>query len=227
MKTGTALVMAGLLLFVLPLQALADSGTWSGSVNGAAASVYGAPGGTPIGQLDSGAHVSVTNWEYGPALTSDNYTWAQLDSGGFVHSSALRHAPLSSPPPPPQIISSAHWADVNLTQQTVALYDGETAVRVGLMSSGRPGPDTESHPGIWPILRRVADERMRGDGYDISGVLFTQYFTTDAEALHLNYWLSDDERGIPRSHGCIGLTYSDAEFAWQFLDVGSLVYVHA
>jgi len=67
---------------------------------------------------------------------------------------------------------------------------------------------------------------MRGDGYDVSGVLFTQYFTPDAEAIHLNYWLTDEERGIPRSHGCIGLAYADAEFAWRFLDVGAMVSVH-
>jgi hypothetical protein len=94
------------------------------------------------------------------------------------------------------------------------------------MNSGRPGGDTDTHSGLWPIQRRVADETMRGDGYDISGVLFTQYFTDDNEAVHLNYWLSDDERGIPRSHGCIGLAYADAAVAWRFLDVGSLVYVH-
>jgi hypothetical protein len=67
---------------------------------------------------------------------------------------------------------------------------------------------------------------MRGDGYDITGILFTQYFTADAEAIHLNYWLADEERGIPRSHGCIGLAYDAAAFAWSFLDVGGQVLVH-
>jgi hypothetical protein len=124
-------------------------------------------------------------------------------------------------------VSANHWADANLTEQILTLYDGATPVHMSLMNSGRPGPDTESQPGVWAISRRVADETMRGEGYDLAGVLFTQYFTNDAEAIHLNYWLAEDERGIPRSHGCLGLAYGDAAFAWRFLDIGSPVYVHA
>lgn len=208
--------------------ACAASDMWTGSVGPSGANVYDAPGNTLLATLDSGARVTVANWVYGPPLTSDNYTWADIGGGRFVHSSALLHSALpDTPPPPPQIVSTGHWADANLTQQTLTLYDGDRPVHMSLMNSGRPGPETESHAGIWPILRRVADETMRGDGYNISGVLFTQYFTPDAEALHLNYWLSDDERGVPRSHGCLGLPYADAALAWRFLDVGSPVYVHA
>lgn len=228
MRALIAGLIASSLLYVAARQQVFAAGErWSGSVIAATANVYDAPGGRLIGSLDAGASVSVTNWLYGPALTSDNYTWADIGDGRFVHSSVLRHSPLSdAPPAPPQVVSDGHWADVNLTLQTLTLYDGGTPIHAALMNSGRPGIDTESHPGIWPVLRRVADERMRGDGYDISGVLFTQYFTTDAEAIHLNYWLDDAERGIPRSHGCIGLDYPDAALAWRFLDVGSLVYVH-
>jgi hypothetical protein len=161
-------------------------------------------------------------------LTADNYTWANIGDGRFVHSSLLRHSPLPSAPPPSSLtVSSGRWADANLTQQIMTLYDGGQPVRVALMNSGRPGADTESHEGVWPISSRVANETMRGPGFDIGGVLFTQYFTPDAEAIHLNYWLTDDERGMPRSHGCLGLAYDDAAFAWRFLDTGSLVFVHA
>ncbi|MBV8715213.1 MAG: L,D-transpeptidase [Chloroflexi bacterium] len=226
-----AVILSGFAAAVVQLAAYAPveaaPNQWNGSVSGAGAGVYAAPGGAQISSLDAGSQVVVSNWVYGPALTSDNYTWADLGDGRFVHSAALRHAPLpESPPAPPQIVSSGHWADANLTQQILTLYDGAVAVHMSLMNSGRPGPDTETHLGIWPIKRRVADETMRGDGYDIAGVLFTQYFTDDAEAIHLNYWLSDDERGMPRSHGCLGLPYADAALAWRFLDVGSLVYVH-
>jgi lipoprotein-anchoring transpeptidase ErfK/SrfK len=228
MKTLLAIVATGVLQLGWISAAYAESSSWTGSIDVPNAIVYDTPGGTPVTALSAGANVTVTTWVSGPQLTSDNYTWAELDTGRFVHSSTLKHAPLpASPPVPPRIVSSGHWADANLTQQILTLYDGSTPTRIALMSSGRPGADTESHPGIWPIQRRVADETMRGDGYDIAGVLYTQYFTDDNEAIHLNYWLADDERGIPRSHGCLGLTYADAAFAWRFLDVGSLVYVHA
>jgi hypothetical protein len=81
-------------------------------------------------------------------------------------------------------------------------------------------------PPAPPSIVSAGHWAMRGDGYDISGVLFTQYFTPDAEAIHLNYWLTDEERGIPRSHGCLGLAYDAAAFAWQFLSLESVVFVH-
>ena len=227
MRTIIAVVAACVLQLAGQARAWAAADPWVGSVNGPDATVYDAPGGTPIGSIGFGAQVSVTRWMYGPALTSDNNTWAQIATGGFVHSSLLKHSPLpASPPAPPQIISDNHWADANITQQVLTLYDGAIPVRMSLMNSGRPGTATQSHPGIWTVSRRVANETMRGDGYDIGGVLFTQYFTDDAEAIHLNYWLAEDERGIPRSHGCLGLAYDDAAFAWRFLDIGSPVYVH-
>jgi hypothetical protein len=203
------------------------SDAWSGSIRSHDALVYDAPGGTSIGSLAAATPVVVSAWHTGPALTTDNFTWADLGDGRFVHSSSLLHAPLRGvPPAPPSIVSAGHWADANLTQQIVTLYDGDRPVRSALMNSGRPGLWTESHEGIWPITSRVFNERMRGDGYDISGVVFTQYFTPDAEAIHLNYWLTDEERGIPRSHGCLGLAYDDAAFAWQFLSLDSVVFVH-
>jgi hypothetical protein len=228
MRRLVSLIAACALQLTWHTQAWAASDAWHGVINVQDAIVYAAPGGTPVGNLTSGQQITVTGWVLGPAVTTDNYTWAQIDSGGFVHSSALKHAPLpASPPTPPQIVSGGHWADANLTQQILTLYDGASPVHMALMNSGRPGQDTQSHPGTWSILRRVANETMRGDGYDIAGVLFTQYFTDDQEAIHLNYWLADDERGIPRSHGCLGLEYADAALAWRFLDVGSQVYVHA
>jgi len=57
--------------------------------------------------------------------------------------------------------------------------------------------------------------------------LFTQYVTGDMEAVQLNWRLTDAERVIPRSHGCLGLAYDDAAFAWDFLGGGSLVSVHS
>jgi hypothetical protein len=209
-------------------QAALASDPWTGSVRVDGAGVYDAPGGALMRTLQAGTGVTVSSWVYGPAATSDNYTWADIGGGQFVHSSQLVHTPLpGKPPSPPQVVASGPWADANLTQQILTLYDGDHPVRLSLMNSGRPGADYESHQGIFAITSRVANEEMVGPGYDIPNVLFTQYFTSDAEALHLNYWLTDQERGFPRSHGCLGLAYDDAAFAWRFLSIGSPVYVHA
>jgi hypothetical protein len=216
------------IVMMTPSAAFAAPDAWTGTVRTERAVVYASPGGSALGALDSGTSVTVSDWQEGPALTFDNFTWAHIGDGRFVHSSVLRHAPLASAPPhPPQVVSAGHWADANLTMQILTLYSGDQPVRQSLMSSGRPaGSATESHLGVWPIASRVANETMRGDGYNIIGVLFTQYFTSDSEAIHLNYWLTDDERGIPRSHGCLGVAYDDAHFAWDFLTIGSPVAVH-
>jgi L,D-transpeptidase catalytic domain len=214
--------LAALLMTFVTLQQ-----SWTGSVRIDGTPVYDAPGGAIISSLAVDTQVVVGEWRIGPALTTDNFTWAAIGDGRFVHSSSLRHAPVQSPPPPPRIVSTGHWADVNLTLQILTLYDADRPIHTSLMNAGRPGPATASHEGIWPIERRVFNERMRGEGYDISGVLFTQYFTDDGEAVHLNYWLDDDERGIPRSHGCLGLPYDDAALAWQFLTLESVVFVHS
>jgi hypothetical protein len=223
-----ALAAAALLYLASRGQAWAAPEQWTGAVRIDDAPMYDAPGGRPMGSLAAGTPVSVTSWVLGPEMTSDNFTWADIGGGRFVHASMLRHSPVpDSPSGPPHVLATGHWADADLTEQILTLYDGDRPVRMSLMNSGRPGPATESHQGVWQISRRVANETMQGSGYHIAGVLFTQYFTDDAEALHLNYWLTDDERGIPRSHGCLGLAYDDAAFAWRFLTVGSTVSVHA
>jgi lipoprotein-anchoring transpeptidase ErfK/SrfK len=227
MQMGLLSVLtAGLINLIASGSALAAPEAWTGFVRVDNATVYATPGGTPVATLPIGTPITVSSWAYGPALTDDNFTWASIGDHQFVHSSVLRHTPLADPPAGPAATRFAgHWADADLTQQTLTLYDGNEPVRTFLMNSGRPGAASETHEGVWTIISRVANETMIGPGYDVTGVLFTQYFTRDAEAIHLNYWLTDDERGIPRSHGCIGLAYADAEFAWQFLSAGAIVSV--
>ena len=223
---GLAVCLTILVGTAAPARAEGSSGTWTGEIRIDDARVYAGLGGPLLGTMPSGSPVQVQAWLPGPTLTSDNATWADIGDGRFVHSSVLRRAPVGAVPRPPQIVSAHHWADVNLTQQLLTLYDGPTPVRSTMMNAGRPGPDTATHSGVWPIFARVANETMVGADYYITNVLYTQYFTADGEAIHLNYWLNDDERGMPRSHGCVGLTYADASFAWEFLSLGSLVYVH-
>src|SRR5690349_8867717 len=147
-----ALIVGATLQLTVAPAADAAGDAWTGTVAQGGAVVYDAPGGSPVGSLDLGSQVSVNRWVYGPQLTSDNYTWADICGGRFVHSSVLRHAALpSSPPAPTRVISDGHWADANLTLQIFTMYDGSRPVHMSLMNSGRPGADTESHTGVWPI----------------------------------------------------------------------------
>ena len=60
-------------------------------------------------------------------------------------------------------------------------------------------------------------------GYYLKNVLFTQYFTSDGASIHYNYWSSN--WGYAGSHGCLGVAYNEAKFAWDWADVGTPVYV--
>ena len=87
---------------------------------------------------------------------------------------------------------------------------------------------------MFTILRRVANETMNSDtigiprfgpgGYYLTNVLFTQYFTGDGASLHYNYWSGN--WGYAGSHGCLGLTYGDSAFLWQWAHLGTPVVIH-
>jgi hypothetical protein len=89
--------------------------------------------------------------------------------------------------------------------------------------------------GIHRVLWRVPNETMTSErvyppiprdapgGYYLTGVLWTQYFTSDGASIHYNYWSSD--WGYAGSHGCLGIGYNEARFAWDWADIGTPVYV--
>jgi len=91
--------------------------------------------------------------------------------------------------------------------------------------------------GAHQVLWRVPNETMTSErvyppiprnapgGYYLTGVLWTQYFTSDGASIHYNYWSSN--WGYAGSHGCLGIGYNEAKFAWNWADVGTQVYVFA
>lgn len=91
--------------------------------------------------------------------------------------------------------------------------------------------------GVHHVLWRVPNETMTSErvyppiprgapgGYYLTGVLWTQYFTSDGASIHYNYWSSN--WGYAGSHGCLGVAYNEARFAWDWADVGTTVRVFA
>ena len=107
---------------------------------------------------------------------------------------------------------------------------GDQPYYTALVTTGKDHWETPL--GEFRILYRVYDETMTSasigaeDYYVLNHVLFTQYFTNQGNALHLNYWRPDSVFGHERtSHGCVGMRYADAEFLWNFVNVGSRVVV--
>jgi hypothetical protein len=146
----------------------------------------------------------------------DGDTWYRLDAGTFVYSERVRV--------PPRVQSGpGRWIDVDLNQPTiVTAYEDGKVVYSALALTGIGGWETP--PGTYRIQQRVANERMRGPGWDISNVLFTQYFTGEGHAIHYNYWSSNF--GYQGSRGCLGMNYDDSLWFWEWATVGTPVVIH-
>jgi lipoprotein-anchoring transpeptidase ErfK/SrfK len=125
--------------------------------------------------------------------------------------------------------------DVNLSTQTASVIEDGQVVYTAGVTTGRPGFRTPT--GTFSILYRVANETMDSSsigiprdspgGYYLTGVLYTQYFTSDGAALHYNYWSPASAfGGYPTSHGCVGMQLGPAQFFWNFASVGTPVTIH-
>lgn len=135
----------------------------------------------------------------------------ETDSGPLPRSS-LRIITLHSPPA--SIPVGAKWILVDLAQQTLTAYEGETAVYATLISSGKDYKESQTHAGLYEVEHKMATSDMHGESdepYDVDRVPYALYFNKN-EALHGTYW--HDRFGTRASHGCINLAFADAR--WLF-----------
>jgi len=132
-------------------------------------------------------------------------------------------APTVAPYVAPQIASSdgEHWIDVDLSQQRLYAYSGDSVVNSFLVSTGVwQTPTVTGKYKIWVKLR-YSD--MSGPGYYLPDVPYVMYFYKDY-GLHGTYW--HNNFGNPMSHGCVNLSIPDAEWVYNFTSVGTVVNVH-
>jgi LysM repeat protein len=115
----------------------------------------------------------------------------------------------------------AKWIDVDLSSQTVRAYQGNTAIRAMVVSTGIARYPTP--PGRFKIYAKYPSVHMSGPGYSLPGVPHTMFFYR-GYALHGTYWHSNF--GTPMSHGCINLTRSDAAWLYSWAPVGTPVVIH-
>jgi hypothetical protein len=156
---------------------------------------------------------------------------------GYVHNSVIRLPRLRYTPKAPDRADGhgRHFeADLREPALLTAFEDGapvwSTLTLKGTVSNRTPS-------GAHRILWRVPNETMTSErvyppiprdapgGYYLKNVLWTQYFTSDGASIHYNYWSSN--WGYAGSHGCLGVAYNEAKFAWDWADVGTPVFVFA
>lgn len=139
----------------------------------------------------------------------------RIGDGEWVELSALRVA--RQRPRPDGVAATERWLDVDVDQQVLIAYDGDTPVYATLVSSGRRnGTPT----GIYRIDRKLAKTTMRDPdrerrGWRVPDVPFAMRFRRNY-ALHGAYW--HDRFGNQQSVGCVNLAPEDARwvFAWTY-----------
>jgi lipoprotein-anchoring transpeptidase ErfK/SrfK len=132
--------------------------------------------------------------------------------------------PLTVEEPPAEVVEpdpGQHWIDVNLTEQTATLYEGQNATQTFVISSGKP--DTPTVKGTFEVYAKTASSTLSGPGYYYPDVKWQTYFKGNY-GFHTAYW--HDGFGTPQSHGCVNLREEDAKAVWDWAPIGTLVYVH-
>ncbi len=132
-------------------------------------------------------------------------------------------APTAAANIPPQAAGNGgeHWIDVNLSEQRVYAYEGDTVVNSFVVSTGTW--QTPTVTGSYKVWIKLRSTTMTGPGYYLPNVPFTMYFYK-GYGLHGTYW--HNNFGTPMSHGCVNLRTEDAEWLYDFSYVGTTVNVH-
>jgi lipoprotein-anchoring transpeptidase ErfK/SrfK len=117
--------------------------------------------------------------------------------------------------------NSGRWIDVDLTNQMVYAYEGQTMVNSFLVSTGTWLTPTVT--GDYKIYVKYRSAPMSGPGYYLPDVPYIMYFYK-GYGLHGTYWHSNF--GTPMSHGCVNLRTDEAAWLYNWASVGTLVNIH-
>jgi LysM repeat protein len=132
--------------------------------------------------------------------------------------SAPQSAPeVAAPAPPP---GSGKRFVVDLSEQRLYAYEGDTLVRTTLVSTGTWRYPTVT--GTYSVYLRYVSADMRGPGYYLPNVPYVMYFYK-GYGLHGTYW--HNNFGTPMSHGCVNMPTAEAEWAYFWSDYGTPVIV--
>lgn len=122
---------------------------------------------------------------------------------------------------PEGVSEGERWIAVDLTNQMTYAYEGSTLVNSFLVSTGTWRTPTVT--GTFRIYVKYTSTTMSGPGYYLTNVPYTMYFYK-GYGLHGTYW--HNNFGTPMSHGCVNLYTPDAEWLFNFADVGTVVHVY-
>jgi hypothetical protein len=116
---------------------------------------------------------------------------------------------------------------VDLTRQLLTAYEGDVPVFTAPVATGKDGFNTPT--GSYAIYARYPMQTMTGSGggetWYVPDIPFVQY-VVGGVALHGTYWHDLWGTGVRMSHGCINLNIDDAQWLYEWADVGTPVEIH-
>lgn len=171
-------------------------------------------------------HSNLNYDEYFTPITINN-TGAPLPSFPASREAELvpeLNTPLTVIPTTPLgegVAEGERWIEVDISEQLLTAWQGDTVVLRTIVSTGRAEFPTVT--GTWPVRTKLTSTRMVGPGYDTPNVPWTMYFFR-GYAVHGAYWHNDF--GTPVSHGCINMRPDEAKLLFDWASVGTNVTVH-
>ena len=115
---------------------------------------------------------------------------------------------------------AGRYIDVNLSEQTLYAFEGTKLVNQFLISSGKTGP---TPTGEFFVYGKSRVTEMKGPGYDLPDVEWVSWWSGDY-SIHGTYW--HHNFGHPMSHGCINASNENAQWVYEWDDIGTPVYIH-
>lgn len=135
--------------------------------------------------------------------------------------SVLPSAPNQADVRYPAASNGQRWIEVNLSEQRVYAYEGDTIVNSFLVSTGVEATPTVT--GEYRIYVKVRIQDMSGPGYYLPDVPWIMYFY-EGYGFHGTYW--HNNFGTPMSRGCVNMRIEDAAWLYDWASVGTLVNIH-
>jgi hypothetical protein len=145
----------------------------------------------------------------------DGEEWYMIGENKWVHQyHVAKVQPLEEIP---ETVDTDNWVAIDLYEQVVIAYEGETAIFATLISTGLDRWPT--YEGTFHIYYRNPREFMTwgtvgDDYYSLEEVPWTMFFD-EGRALHGEYW--HDGLGYRRSHGCVNMSITDARWMYDWV----------
>lgn len=123
-------------------------------------------------------------------------------------------------------VGDERWIEVNLSQQRLYGWEGNSLVHNYLVSTGRWAPTPAGDFRIWTKListKMSGGSKALGTYYYLPNVPCTMYFYK-GYGLHGTYW--HNNFGHPMSHGCVNMKTDEACALFNWASVGTRVNIH-